>query len=87
MYVKITSSEHSKGERREPAWRSKVLPGKAQTSWPGSKAQGRESRPLLHSVARIAGLGGASADRPVGCPGAAPGTWVLGDLQEGWRPD
>lgn len=26
-FVKITSSEHSKGERREPAWRSRVLPG------------------------------------------------------------
>lgn len=59
MFVKITSSEHSKGERREPAWRSKVLPSKAQTSWPGSKAQGRESRPpctLLRAVWARRGL-------------------------------
>lgn len=81
MFVKITSSEHSKGERREPAWRSKVLPSKAQTSWPGSKAQGRESRPPCTLLRAQCGLGGVSADRPVGCPGAAPGTWVLGDLQ------
>lgn len=27
MFVKITSSEHGNGERREPAWRSRVLPG------------------------------------------------------------
>lgn len=81
MFVKITSSEHSKGERRESAWRSRVLPVRTQTSWPGSKAQGRKSRPRCALLRERRGLGWASANRPVGCPGAAPGTRVLGGLQ------